>query len=98
MVHIRTELLLLLLLLLNKLGLTAARTELLIELVRTRLPYLLLLLLLLLPELACVRLAKLLLLLLDRLLLANLARLDRTELGGWGSHPRTELAPCLSRA
>ena len=94
MVHIRTELLLLLL---NKLGLTAARTELLIELVRTRLPYLLLLLLLL-PELACVRLAKLLLLLLDRLLLANLARLDRTELGGWGSHPRTELAPCLSRA
>ena len=91
MVHIRTELLLLLL---NKLGLTAARTELLIELVRTRLPYLLLLLLL--PELACVRLAKLLLLLLDRLLLANLARLDRTELGGWGS--RTELAPCLSRA
>ena len=65
-------------LLLNELGLTT-RTELLIELVR------------LLPELAGVRLAKLLL----NRLLAYLARLDGAELGGWGSHRRTELAPCL---
>ena len=77
MAHIWTELLLLL----NKLGL-ASRTELLIELVRTRLAGLLLL-----PELSCVRLAKLLLL--DS---TYLARLDGVELGGWGSHDRAELA------
>ena len=65
MAHIRTELLL------NKLGL-AAGTELLIELVRTRL---------LLPELPGVRLTKLL----DRRW-THLARLDGAELGGRGSH------------